>query len=170
MKHLSTIWLTALLLLLPSEMVAQDVAHDRGQAAALLEDMVGRWRIQRDDAPAGVSSVYGVRTIRAGLDELTLEWEEVQEAGAESRGFLGYDPAAGSYYMIGVHDNPSVRVSFLSGTPQGDGNEIRWEPVGMTDTALSSEQLITSILRLEESGTMVWRAYNEGWVFSLVRL
>jgi hypothetical protein len=164
------VWLTALFVLLPAGVSGQDVAHDREQAATLLEEMVGTWEIQRDDAPVGVSSVYGLRTIRAGLDEITLEWEEVQATGTESRGFLGYDPAAGSYYMVGVHGSPNLRVSFLTGTPQGDGNEIRWEPVGVTDTALSAGQLITSILRVEEPGGMVWRAYDNGWVFNLVRL
>lgn len=170
MKHNPVVWLMALFCLLPSGISAQDVIHNPEEAAALLDDMIGTWQIQRGEALVAVPAVYGVRTIRAGLDELTLEWEEVQGDGRESRGFLGYDPVAGSYYMVGVHGSPDLPVSFLTGTPQGDGNEIRWEPVEVADTVLSSGKLITSFLRVEEGGGMVWRAYDDIWVFNLVRL
>jgi hypothetical protein len=128
MNHHRSFWLTVLVLL-PSIVSAQDVVHDRDEAAAILGDMVGTWQIERENAPVGVPSIYGVRTIRSGLDEFTLEWDERQESGTASRGFIGYDPLTGSYYMMGVHDHSNLRVSFLKGTPQGDGREIRWDPV-----------------------------------------
>lgn len=137
---------------------------------AFLDALVGNWDMKVYSDSAADFRDIGQRTFRRGHAELVLEWEERPTSSNNvGRGFLGFDAAAGKYFMIGVYSAPGASLVFLSGAPL-DESAIRWIPVDVrADQTAANRSLIQSDLRRVSPDTLAWRAFDGRWEILLVR-
>jgi len=159
----------AMATLLASPATAQTPTRPSDSAAALLQRMIGSWRIETLPVAGGDRAVTGTRTFTAGIDSLNVRWDEVLRGGVYAEGYLGFDPASDRFHLVGLGTDPTARLTVLTGTLGEGGTTIHWSPALPDALTASGDPNAVASRMVVREGSILWMAADESWAFELVR-